>query len=155
MFCSFSGIVPHVVQATSQLFVFTVSACTASVCVSERRLEGKRHKGKVYSAEAAYMHVFSCISVHGEYVCRFTCGSLYIHLCVCVYAGMCLHLTLQSPLSTPLHVFFSSVNSWLLEQNNCHFPASGSKVIQHNEMYKKEGEMADRRHAKSNVERSE
>ena len=31
----------------------------------------------------------------------------------------------------------SAVNSWLLEQNNCHFPASGPKVMQHNEMYKK------------------
>lgn len=80
------------------------------------------------------------------------CGSLYIHACVCVCIFI---LQCSPPLGTPLHVFFSSVNSWLLEQNNCHFPASGSKVIQHNEMYKKEGEMADRRHAKSNVERSE
>lgn len=82
------------------------------------------------------------------------CGSLYICLCVCMLACVFI-LQCSPPLSTPLHVFFSSVNSWLLEQNNCHFPASGSKVIQHNEMYKKEGEMADRRHAKSNVERSE
>lgn len=96
---------------------------------------------------------FGSYCVHMQYLPLCMCGSLYIHLCM--YACMCLRLTLQSPLSTPLHVFFSSVNSWLLEQNNCHFPASGSKVIQHNEMYKKEGEMADRRHAKSNVERSE
>lgn len=78
------------------------------------------------------------------------------------FAQLSVHLHVQHacvsvhpPLCTPLCAFFSSVNSWLLEQNNCHFPASGSKVIQHNEMYKKEGEMADRRHAKSNVERSE
>ena len=42
------------------------------------------------------------------------------------------------PHCTPLDVFFGSLNSKLLEQNNCHFPASGPKVIQHNEMSKKE-----------------
>lgn len=87
------------------------------------------------------------------------CVVLPVCACVCVCMHTRTHVsssyTAVPPLGTPLHVFFSSVNSWLLEQNNCHFPASGSKVIQHNEMYKKEGEMADRRHAKSNVERSE
>lgn len=67
-----------------------------------------------------------------------TC-SIYLYTCLALCTYACVRLTLQCPLCTPLHVFFGSVNSWLLEQNNCHFPASGSKVIQHNEMYKKEG----------------
>lgn len=113
-------------------------------CVPEKRKRWKSQK------------TFMCF---GFTLCL--CGSTCMCVRVCMHA--CTHArthvsssyTAVPPLGTPLHVFFSSVNSWLLEQNNCHFPASGSKVIQHNEMYKKEGEMADRRHAKSNVERSE
>lgn len=86
--------------------------------------------------------------------------------------GVCVcnpHSALQWPLHMRLlNVFFWSFNSKLLEQNNCHFPASGSKVIQHNEMSKKEkgrwlgwrrwgggGDSADRQHAKSNTVPSE
>lgn len=100
-----------------------------------------------------YMYAFLCLFIRPLCV---VWGYLYICVCVQVCMHACVFILHCSPLlGTPLLVFFSSVNSWLLEQNNCHFPASGSKVIQHNEMYKKEGGMADRRHAKSNVERSE
>lgn len=105
------------------------------------------------------LHVCLFMCIYPPFVCSLRL-SVYLCLCVCVCKYACMHacvfiLHCSPPLGTPLLVFFSSVNSWLLEQNNCHFPASGSKVIQHNEMYKKEGGMADRRHAKSNVERSE
>lgn len=68
------------------------------------------------------------------------CAELCVCGCECVSLFACNpHGALQWPLHTRiLNVFFWSFNSKLLEQNNCHFPASGSKVIQHNEMSKKE-----------------
>lgn len=91
--------------------------------------------------------IFCCaLSKKGQFV---TCSHwaeahLLWVLCVCLCVWVSLfacstHTALQWPLHTRiLNVFFWSFNSKLLEQNNCHFPASGSKVIQHNEMSKKE-----------------
>ncbi len=106
MFCSFRGIISHVVPATSQILVaLWYNKCMHRTCVYLSK--GGEVKDKLYSS-----CIHACVFMYfGLYlrVCRFTCMHMWflvyqcMHACVCV----CVFILHCSPHSAR-HSMYSS-----------------------------------------------